>query len=97
MKRKKLVISNVAVADLQEIWEYIARDSITNADKMVDSLYSKCELLGVQPEIGRKREELGSGLRSFPVGRYVIFYRIKDDTLEIVRILSGYRDIENIM
>jgi toxin ParE1/3/4 len=46
------------------------------------------------PEMGRKREKLFPGLRSFPVGRYIIFYRIRPDQIEIVRVLSSYRDID---
>ncbi|WP_407919191.1 type II toxin-antitoxin system RelE/ParE family toxin [Deferrisoma camini] len=44
------------------------------------------------PSMGRQRPELGPAVRSFPVGRYVVFYRLTGDTVEIVRVISAYRD-----
>jgi toxin ParE1/3/4 len=44
------------------------------------------------PKIGRTRDELSSGLRSFPAARYIIFYRENRDGIEIVRVLHGARD-----
>jgi len=46
--------------------------------------------------MGRKRDELIPGIRSLPVKRYVVFYRVTNNTIEIARILSGYRDIETL-
>lgn len=96
MKKRRLIIADQAREDLIEIWLYIASDSIRGADGFIDFLYEKCSNLCSAPEMGRKRDELLSGLRCLPVKRYLIFYRIKDDALEIVRILSAYRDIESI-
>jgi toxin ParE1/3/4 len=44
--------------------------------------------------MGRPRDELASGLRSFPVGTYIVFYRRAKVGIEVARILSGYRDID---
>jgi toxin ParE1/3/4 len=46
------------------------------------------------PGMGRKRDDLGKGLRSFPVKKYLIFYRQAKDDIEIVRVLHGSRNIE---
>jgi len=96
MKKHQLIIADQAIEDLMEIWLYIASDSIRGADKFIDFLYEKCTNLCSTPEIGRKRDELLPGLRCLPAKRYLIFYRIKHDSIEIIRILSGYRDIESI-
>lgn len=85
--------SRLAEQDLLEIWSYIARDHLDAADRFVDLLTEKCELLAKSPEIGRHREELSPRLRSFPVGRYVIFYRTAERGIEVARIVSAYRDI----
>jgi toxin ParE1/3/4 len=50
------------------------------------------------PEFGEKRPEYGANIRSCVVGRYVIFYRtidnsIEDQGIEVVRVISGDRDI----
>ena len=92
----ELRISPRARDDLIEIWSYIADDSVTNADAFIDKLYEAMEALGRQPGSGRQREELAPGIQSFPFGRYLIFYRALTSTVEIVRVLHGARDIENI-
>ncbi len=95
MKRLLLVISDRAMLDLIDIWTYIAEKNTENADSFIDKLYEKCELLVSSPHIGKKRDELGFGIRSFAVGRYILFYRIQNESIEIVRILNGYRDIDS--
>jgi len=89
----KAHLSRLAEQDLLEIWSYIARDNPDAADRFIDLLTEKCELLAESPEIGRRREELSPRLRSFPVGRYVIFYRIAERSIEVARILNSYRDL----
>lgn len=64
----------LAAADLLDIWDHIAEDSLDEADRWVDRLEEKLDLLATQPLMGRSREELAPGLRSFPFRRYVIFY-----------------------
>ena len=85
--------SALAELDLLEIWSHIAKDSPGAADRFLDLIGEKCDLLAASPAIGRRREELAPALRSFPVGRYVIFYRPGQRGIQIVRVLSAYRDI----
>lgn len=80
--------------DIAEIWGYIAEDSEQQADAFVDRLDAKFQLLARQPRLGHIREELAPGLRSFPVGRYVIFYETVPDGIAIVRVLHSARDID---
>ena len=94
MNSLELIISDQAKEDLTEIWLYIAGDSPLAADKFLDLLYEKCRLLCDSPGIGRVRNELLPGVRSYPVKRYVVFYRVNSKAVEVVRILSGYRDID---
>jgi toxin ParE1/3/4 len=53
-------------------------------------------MLAKYPEAGRERPEIAAGLRSFPIGKYVLFYRPIHDGVEIVRVLHGSRDIDSI-
>jgi toxin ParE1/3/4 len=89
-------ISPRARSDLIEIWTYIADDSVSNADAFIDKVDRTMRLLGSNSRAGRRREELAPGILSFPLGRYVIFYRAMRDTIEIVRVLHGARDIQTI-
>ena len=96
MKEYPLIISEQATHDLADIWLYISNDSPQVADKFLDFIFKQCQLLCSSPEIGRMREELLPGLRSFPIKRYVVYYRVAAESVEIIRILSGYRDIDSI-
>jgi hypothetical protein len=44
--------------------------------------------------MGRLRPELAPHLRSFPIGNYVIFYRLTQEGIEVARVLHGARDID---
>ena len=85
-----------ALQDLAEIWGYIADDSPDRADSFADLIDSKLQTLARHPGMGRLRTELAPDLRSFPIGRYVIFYLPMTNGVEIVRVLHGSRDIETI-
>ena len=89
-----IVLQPRAKADLSDIWQFIAEDSDDQADAFIDLIDQKFQLLAQQSGLGRRREELAEGLRSFPVGRYVIFYLAIPDGVQIVRVLHGARDIE---
>lgn len=65
-------ISTAAVADLDELWLYVAEDNPVAADRYVDELTARCQLLGRNPEIGRPRDELADGLRSFSYRNHLI-------------------------
>lgn len=80
-------------SDLSEIWDYIAEDNETKADAFVDLIDQKFQALAAHPKLGRSRDELGEGLRSFPIGKYIIFYRVIPSGVEIVRVLHGSRDL----
>lgn len=86
-------ISNQARADLTGIWLYIAEDSPAAADRQVGAILNAYERLAQFREMGEVRQDLGGTLRSFTVGSYVIFYHPIDDGVEIVRVVSGARDI----
>ncbi len=84
----------LAEADVLEIWDYIADDGIAAADRWVDRLDKQFQVLAMQPMMGRARDELAPGVRSFPFGRYVVFYLPLDGGIDVVRVLHGARDID---
>jgi toxin ParE1/3/4 len=80
--------------DIEEIWLYIAQDNSDNADRFLDEIEETSRKLVQFTSKGRNRDELYPGLKSFPVGKYIIFYLPISGGLEIVRILHGMRDID---
>jgi toxin ParE1/3/4 len=83
----------LAFADLAEIWSFLADDSEANADRFLVRLEAKLALLATQPQMGRQRDELMAGMRSFPHARYIVFFIAQADGIEIVRVLHSARDI----
>ncbi len=47
--------------------------------------------------MGRLRPELAPGVRSFPVRKHVVFYRLVDGDVQVVRVLDGRRDIPALL
>ena len=84
-------------AELHDIWYYIAKESgnIEVADRLIDSITDRFFLLAGHPYAGRRRDQdLRPGLRSFPVGEYVILYRIEGEDVIILHVAHGRRDLE---
>lgn len=92
----KILRKPQAEADLVEIWVYIAEDNLIAADSLLDLIDEKLKTLADTPLMGRARDEILSGILSFAVGNYVIFYRPTDGGIEVVRVLHGARDLETI-
>ena len=85
-----------ADSDLDDIWYYVVSKSgsVRVADRLVDSITDRFVLLAGHPNLGRARDEdLRSGLRSFPVGEYVIIYRLHGEDVLILRVIPGSRNI----
>jgi toxin ParE1/3/4 len=90
----RLRISAEALADLDDIWFHIGKDSEINADRFLERLLASATgTLSTAPLAGRTREELAAGLRSFPFEDYLIFYRLAESDVEITRIIHGRRDL----
>ncbi len=62
----------------------------------MDHIDEQFRVLATQPSMGRARDELAPDVRSFPFGRYVIFYMPLDDGIDVVRVLHGARDVDAV-
>ena len=88
MKKLPFVISKKAVSDLEEIWLYTVKNwSVTQAD----CYYSIC----MNIDSGKSMDHVREGYRASKVKSHLMFYRVNNDTIEIVRILHKRMDIEN--
>lgn len=94
----RCIILATAEADLDRIWEFIARDSPDNEDLFVGSIHEFCtDTLGCHPMMSRSRSELDPELRSFQFRNYTIFYRPIDAGVEIFHIYDGHRDLDALI
>ena len=87
-------------SELDEIWFRIASESgsLEIADRLIDSITSRFWILAKNPHIGRRRDQdLRPELRSFPVGDYVILYRIEKKTVLILHVIHGAQDLPKLL
>jgi toxin ParE1/3/4 len=75
---------------------YIAQDNLEAARRVHSQIHKVFITIARQPNIGRRRDEVLSGVRSLAVGKYVMYYRQADGTARILRILHGAREIEDL-
>lgn len=91
---KRIRVANLAEQDLDDIWYRIATQSssIEIANGLIETITETFPLFASTPKAGTRRDEIESGVRGFPVGRYIIYYRESGDFLVISRVLHGMRD-----
>jgi toxin ParE1/3/4 len=84
-------------ADLEAILEYLHQHQPAAAERYATAFSEKGQALARFPEMGRLRPEIAPNLRSTLVHPYVLFYRVEGETVQIVRILHGKRDLRRIV
>jgi len=94
---RRFAVTRPAQADLRAIWQYVALDSVEAADRLIDRISELFPRLAQFPEMGSARDAAQAGMRSFPVGSYVIFYRRAQRGVQILRVLHGARDIGRVL
>ena len=92
----RLQFTDAAERDLIEIALFIAAESSSRALAVafVERLRAKCRhLSSLSATLGTARADLGAEIRSTPAQGYVIFFRYRDELLEVVNVLHGSRDV----
>jgi len=91
-------LSPEAEHDIDEIITYIAQENPTTAHTFLDAVYETMEKLSDNPQLGHLREELtDKTVKFWPFKwHYLVIYK-PTSPIEIVRVLSGYRDIINLI
>jgi len=82
-----------AFADLNEIWEFVAGDSLDAADRLIQDIYNAIQSLVPTPHKGHRRSDLTSQpLRFWRVHSYLIAYAPEEHPLLVIAILHGRRN-----
>jgi len=89
-----------AVADLFEIWTFIAQDNPTAADRVEEAVYRAGNFLADSPLVERMRKDLTPLPVRFwvvqPYLNYIIVYNPEKEPLQIIRILHSARDLRSV-
>jgi len=93
---KRLFLSPSARSDLLKIREYIASEDEPAAARVILEIKARFKTLLAFPELGRRRDELKNGIRSFPIKKYVVFYYVTEDRVKVARVLHSAQDIDSI-
>lgn len=95
----RYVLAPEAALDLVRIWRYVKeQSSIAVADRVEPVIREKIAFLGRVPGAGHRRNNLtDEDVRFLPVYSYLIVYRPQTKPLQIVSILHGHRDVEQIL
>jgi toxin ParE1/3/4 len=96
-RARTVVWSPEAREDIDQIWSYYERVTGRNtAAKITDKIREVIATIEAHPFAGRSRDNLRPGFRSLAANPHVVFYRVADGIPEIIRILDGRRDIDEI-
>jgi plasmid stabilization system protein ParE len=86
-----------ALGDLDEIWDYIAKDSVDAANRVESAILSACESLARHPKLGSRRTDITPlPVRFWAVARfpnYIVVYRSEIRPLQVIRVLHGKRNM----
>ena len=91
-------LTPAANADLADILAFVAEDSLDAAEDLKSRLVAAIDALAGMPGLGHRRDDLTDrDLRFWPVESYLIVYRPDMMPLQIVRVLSGFRDLVEML
>ena len=87
-------LTRQARQDLVDIGRYIAADNPERSETLIFEIQDKAAAYADHPMMGHDRSDLAKDIRSFPHHTYMVFYRPYRNGIQIVRVFSGYRDIQ---
>ena len=96
---KRFILSAEAIDDLNEIWQYVSRQSDPSiADQIEEDFFETFHLLGQFPRAGHPRTDLTPRpVLFFPVQKYMIIYQDTPERIIIHAVLHSARDLERIL
>ncbi len=83
--------------DLEEIVFRLGRRNRENARRVHAEIMSRVDSQAQFPLAGRQRDDILPGLRSVAIGDYVAIFRPAGETIEVLRVLHGSRDVVRIV
>jgi toxin ParE1/3/4 len=98
MRQLPYVITKKAVSDLEEIWFYtVEKWSVAQADRYYSLIFDEIDYICKNINSGKPMDHVRKGYRTAKVKSHLIFYRITNEAVEIIRILHERMDIDRQM
>lgn len=92
----RYLISPSASRDLNAIADYFLARNVDAGERLFQEFTKKCQYIAQFPNLGRSYSYLRRSLRGLPLDGYIIFYRLVEDGVEIVRVVSGRQNLESL-
>jgi toxin ParE1/3/4 len=91
-------LSPLAEADIEDLAYslFLQTGSLDTAYRLIELIAERFILLGIHPRAGRRRDDLRQGTRVFPVGEYLVLYRIDGQSVVVQRVVRGSRDLASL-
>lgn len=86
--------------DMYDIGEYVGTDNPAASARLIDRFEAAFRILADAPGLGHVRADIvpyASGLRFWTVGSYLVIYRPAAHGINVIRVLSGFRDIGAVL
>lgn len=94
---RSFVISTIANRDIEAIADYLAENrGFETSDHFIKGMTDRLTQLTQFPQMGRSRDEIFPGVRSLLYEKYLIFYTVTDDVVEINRVANGQQDLNQL-
>lgn len=99
----RLALKPQADRDINNQFEYIAKDNLEAAIRFYEAAFSTFDVLLTNPNIGPARDFENPQLKDIRIWlvkgfeKYLVFYRATDGLVEILRVLHASRDIDRIL
>jgi toxin ParE1/3/4 len=93
----RYVINILASRDLNEIADYFAENGVETGEQFFSEFNSKCQQLVAFPSSGKSYAGIRPDLRGLSLAGYIVFYRVLlHEGIEILRVVSGRRDLPSL-
>ncbi len=86
---------SLALKDLDEIFDFIAKDNKTAAKKILKLIWEETKILSKHPQIGKPGRVDGTRELYITKTNFIVPYRVKKNTIEILRVFHSARDWKN--
>lgn len=93
----RLVLSSFVASDLEQIADYIARDSPLHAMRTLRQLHARMKKIARRPQLYRLRPDIAPGIRIAVLGVYIILFQIRENTVRVERVIHGNRDLLSVL
>ena len=93
----EVIYSKRAEQDIFEIGYYLGERNPFASEQLLSKIYKSCDNLQNFPFIGQQCDEISIGIRYLVIGNYLVFYKVNNQMVRILRILHSARHLPEIL